>query len=171
MQHLQLQRTLNFTTDDLKANRDGHFSEAQSKKYEPPQVNNLALMVILGHALVIGGILGAVAIVTAKPAMWIVLGIVMALGILPFVLMHNEGNINPTLRADAKHGAVKKVCGIVIFDPLKDANKNRVELYIDGITFKLSNAQSTAFINEEVYCVYYLPLSRTLLTAEPYTEE
>lgn len=170
MQHLQLQQGLKFTTDDLKANRDGHLSDAQAKRYEPPKVDNLAMMVIVGHAVVIGSILGAVAIVTAKPAMWIVLGMVMAFGILPFVLMNNEGNLNPTLRADTKSGKVKKVCGIVIFDPIKTANKNRVELYIDGITFKLSRAQSTVFVNEEVYCIYYFPRSRTLLTAEPYTK-
>lgn len=171
MQHITLQQALKFTTNDLKANRDGRISDAQAKKYELPKVSNLAMMVIMGHALVIGSILAAIAIATAKPAMWIVLGIVMAMGILPFVLVHNEGNINPTLRGDVKSGKVKKVCGMVILDPLKNAKKNRVELYIDGMTFSLSNAKGTAFINEEAYCIYYFPLSRTILTAEPYREE
>ena len=171
MQHLQLQRTLNFTTDDLRANRDGRISEAQYKKYEPPKYSKTVLIVVFGHALVIGGLLGAIAIITGEAAMWIVLGIVLAMGLLPFLLMHNEGNINPTLRGDATNGVVKKACGIVILTPKTRRNKTTyVELYIDGINLNISDKQSSAFIHEEVYCIYYLPLSRTLLSAEPYLE-
>lgn len=166
---LQLQRTLKFSTDDLKANREGQMSEAQALKYIQPEMSKIALVVIFGHALVIGGLLGAIAIITGKVAMWIVLGIVLAMGLLPFVLMHNEGNINPTLRSDSKRGVTKKSCGIVILTPKKRRNNSTyVQLYIDGININISDEQSKAFVNEEVYCVYYLPLSRILLSAEPY---
>lgn len=168
---LQLQRTLKFTLEDLKLNRDGQLSEAQREKHKPPEVSRLALYVIAGHALLIGGLLGAIAIITGEFAMWIVLAIVVALGLLPFLLMNNEGNINPTLRGDVQHGVVKKACGITIIKQTKDRNNiSSYELYVDDLTLKLTASQASAFINEEVYCVYYLPLSRTLLSAEPYLD-
>src|SRR5688572_27680062 len=102
MKHLTLQTTLKFNADDLKANRDGRVSTTQFEKYKPAEVNRLAVYVIMGHVLVIGGILGAIALVTGKAAMWIVFGVVVAAALLPFVLLQNEGNIKPTLRGDVK---------------------------------------------------------------------
>ncbi|MEM9953728.1 MAG: hypothetical protein AAF846_19115 [Chloroflexota bacterium] len=168
MQHLQLQRTLNFTVDDLRANQEGRISEAQFEKHKPPEVSKLALYVILGHAIVIIGLLGAIAIVAQRPAMWIVVGVVVALGLLPFLVMNNEGNINPTLRGDVQKGKVKKACGIAIITKNQGRTATSYELYIDGITLKLTANQAGAFISERDYCVYYLPLSLTLLSAEPY---
>ena len=170
MQHLQLQRILKFNTDDLKLNREGHLSEAQHDKHKPPEVSKLALYVIGEHAILIGGLLGTIAIITGKLAMWIVLAIVLGLGLLPFVLMNNEGDINPTLRGDVKNGVVKKACGITIITKTTNNNVSKYELYVDGLTLKLTTNQASAFINEETYCVYYLPLSKTLLSAEPYHE-
>ncbi|GAB5490521.1 MAG: hypothetical protein Phog2KO_07360 [Phototrophicaceae bacterium] len=168
---LQLQRTLKFNTDDLKLNREGQLSEAQHDKHKPPEVSKLALYVIGGHALLIGGLLGAIAIITGKLAMWIVLAIVLGLGLLPFVLMKNEGDIKPTLRGDVKNGFVKKACGITIITQTKNRdNVSSYELYVDGLTLKLTANQASAFVSEEIYCVYYLPLSKTLLSAEPYNE-
>ncbi|MGJ3241050.1 MAG: hypothetical protein ACFE0Q_20235 [Anaerolineae bacterium] len=169
MQHLQLQRTLKFTTDDLRANREGRLSDAQHDKHKPPEVSRLALYVVIGHAVVIVSILGAIALLTGSTAMWIVVGAMLVLGLLPFIIMNNEGNINPTLRGDVKQGAVKQVCGMAIVK--KETNRHhisRYELYIDGMSFKLSATQAGGFISEQDYCVYYLPLSKTLLSAEPY---
>ncbi len=168
---LQLQRSLKFTLDDLKLNRSGQLSEAQHEKHKPPEVSRLAFYVIAGHAILIGGLLGAIAIITGKFAMWIVLAIVLGLGLLPFLLMNNEGNINPTLRGDVQNGVVKKACGITIIKQTTDRNNvSSYELYVDDLALKLTASQASAFINEEVYCIYYLPLSRTLLSAEPYLD-
>ena len=171
MQHLQLQRTLKFTTEDLQANREGQISDAQHQKYKPPEFSKLALGIIAGHAVLIVGLLGAIALISGKPAMWIVVGIVLALGLLPFLLLNNEGNINPTLRGDIKHGVVKKTCGIAIITEKKLRNRVVYELYINGVTLKLSSAKAAGFINEQDYCVYYLPLSKTVLSAEPYQDD
>ncbi|MGB7339117.1 MAG: hypothetical protein WBC91_09520 [Phototrophicaceae bacterium] len=169
MQHLQLQRILNFNVDDLRANREGKISEAQHDKHKPPEVSKLALYVIFGHAIVIVGLLGAIAIISARPAMWVVVGVVLALGLLPFLIMNNEGNLNPTLRGDVQKGRVEKVCGIAFITQNKDRNNiSSYELYIDGMTFKVTSSQASAFIHEQDYCIYYLPLSKTLLSAEPY---
>lgn len=168
MQQVQLQRIFKFTTDDLKANRTGTLSESQVTKNEPPKPNKLVFIVIIGHALVIGGILGAIAIATGEMALWIVLAIVVAMGLMPFVMMGNEGNINPAFRNDIEAGKVRKVCGMVIVHKIERENRTpKYELYIDGLAFQLSTPQAGAFVSEKDYCIYYLPLSKKILSAEP----
>lgn len=166
MKHLTLQTILKFNADDLKANRDGHVSTKQFEKYKPAEVNRLAVFVIMGHVLVIGGILGAIALFTGKAAMWIVFGIVVAAALLPFVLLQNEGNIKPALRGDVKVGKVMKACGIVILTERK-GRQIYYDLYVDGVTLQISATQAAAFVHEDSYCIYYLPRSLMLLSAEP----
>ncbi|MEL6526358.1 MAG: hypothetical protein AAFQ07_11680 [Chloroflexota bacterium] len=171
MQLMTLQRNLNFTTDDLKANREGAVSDAQRERHQPAEVSKLAHYVILGHAVVIAGILGAIAIATGELAMWIVLGIVFAAGLLPFVLMQNEANIRPTVKADLERGKVKKVCGrAFITSETSQSRGTRYELIISDLKLRLTAKQAGAFVNEGMYCIYYLPLSQMLLSAEPTTE-
>ena len=109
-----LQRALKFTDDDLASNRDGRMSAAQREAWKPPKPNQLAVMVIAGHVLLITGLLGVIAIVTGKAALWVVVFIVAGLSLLPFVLMQNEGNIRPALRNDIAQGKVSCSCGIAI---------------------------------------------------------
>ena len=166
MSHLQLQRTLQFSVDDLRENRDGRISEKQRERFKPPEMNKLVMWVLLGHAVFIGGLLGTIAIMTGSIAAWIVLGVVLAFALFPFLSMRNEGNLTPLLRGDYEAGRVKQACGIVILTE-KQGRKVYYELYIDGITLKISAKEAAAFINEEVYCVYYLPGSLKLISAEP----
>jgi hypothetical protein len=166
MKHLTLQTTLKFTADDLKSNRDGRVSKRQFEKYKPPEINKMAIYVLLGHGVLIGGILGAIAIATGETAMWIVFAIVVAAAFLPFVLLNNEGNLTPVVRGDVLAGVVEKTCGIVILTE-HSGREIYYELYIDSITLKISRSQAAAFVHGDSYCIYYLPKSRTLLTAEP----
>jgi hypothetical protein len=166
MKHLTLQTLLKFTADDLKANREGRISSKQFEKYKPAEVNRLAVYVILGHVLVIGGILGAIAIAVGKWEMWIVFAIVVGAALLPFVLLQNEGNIKPALRGDVKAGKVAKACGIVILTERKGRSVY-YDLYVDGVTLQISANQAEAFVHGDSYCVYYFPHSLMLLTAEP----
>jgi len=166
MSLLQLQRTLKFDVDDLRANRDGRMSERQRGKYQTPQPNKLVIGVIIGHGVLITGILGAIAIATGERALWVVLGIVVAVAFIPFVLMQNEANIKPTLKSDVNKGKVAVACGIVILTA-KGNNNPYYELYVDGVTMRITPSQASAFVDKETYCVYYLPLSYMLLTAEP----
>jgi hypothetical protein len=166
MSYLQLQRTLQFSVDDLRENREGRISEKQYEKFQPPKVNQLVLWILLGHAALITALLGTIAIMTGSLAAWIVLGMVMALGILPFAVMKNEGNVIPLLRNDYEAGRVKQACGIVILSEKKGRNVY-YELYVDGVMLKISKKEAGAFIHEETYCVYYLPRSLKLISAEP----
>lgn len=171
MQLITLQRNLNFTTDDLKANREGSVSDAQVEKHKPAEVSTLATYIIIGHAVVIAGLLGAIALITGEVALWVVLAIVLGLGLMPFVIMRNEGNIRPTVRADLERGTVKKTCGRAFVTSESSRSRGtRYQLYINELTLTLTAKQASAFVNEGMYCVYYLPLSQILLSAEPTSE-
>lgn len=159
----QLQRSLKFTEDDLAANRAGRLSEAQLERMQPPRVSQLATMVILGHMALIGGILGLIALLTGEAILWLVLLIVLGLGALPFIMMQNEGNLRPVLRADILRGKVASSSGTVF---LEARSNRRVDLLINGQTVRLTPRQAGAFRHEGDYTIYYLPQSHHLLSAE-----
>jgi len=163
MRQQQLQRTLKFTEDDLNANRSGRLSDAQRERLEPPKVNRLVTMVIVGHMALIGGILGLIALLTGEAILWLVLLIVLGMAALPFVMMQNEGNLRPVLKADILRGKVASSSGAVFLEP---RSNRRVDLLIDGIAVEMSPRQAGAFQHGGEYTVYYLPQSKRLLTAE-----
>lgn len=167
----RLQRAMNFETVDLEANRSGKLSERQREAYRPPEFNPLVLWVLGGHAAVILLLLGSIAVLTGSRAMWTVLVIVMMLALLPFVLLRNEGNIQPALRADVARGKVAKVCGYVVPQERKSRGVSTFHLSVAGITLRLTRKQTEGFVSGQPYCLYYLPDSRTLLTAEPTTDQ
>jgi hypothetical protein len=167
MSQLQIMQQLKFTTGDLQANRAGTMSEAQRDKFKPAEPNLLVVGVVVGHLLLIGGILGVIAFVTGERALWVVFAIVCVLMALPFVLLQNEGNISPLLKADAKAGKVKMTCGMAIIEQ-KQGRTVYHTLTINSVTMRLSATQVTAFIHGRHYCAYYLPQSKTLLSAEPH---
>jgi hypothetical protein len=161
----QLERSLKFTQEDLAMNREGRMSPAQRAAWKPPRPNQLAVMVIGGHVLLIGGLLGLIALITGKAALWIVVLIVVGLTLLPFVLMQNEGNIRPALRNDVAQGKVACACGIAILQR-RQGRQISYDLSVGGVTVSLTAAQAGAFRNQEQYCIYYLPHSLTLVSAE-----
>jgi len=163
MSQVTLQRMLKFTDADLAANRQGKLSVKQRERMQPPKFNRLVMFVILGHMVLIGGILGAIALVTGEAVLWLVLLIVLGLGAVPFITLQNEGNLNPILKADVLSGKVVSRSGMVFLD---EQSRQRVDLQIDGIVLKLLPRQAAAFKHEDEYTVYYLPQSLHLLTAE-----
>ena len=166
MNRIDMMRVLKFDMDDLSKNRDGDISDKQRQLNAPPEISKLVYIVILVHLALIGGILGAIALFTGETALWIVFFIVMGLGAMPFVVLQNEGNVRPLLRGDIENGRVKSTSGIAILE----ARKGRYPYFlltIDGITMKLNKTQATVFKHGETYCAYYLPLSKTLVSAEP----
>ncbi len=163
MNQQQLQRVLKVTDADLAANREGRLSEVQQQRMQPPKVNQLVLYVILGHLLLIGGLLGTIALVTGEAILWLVLLIVIGLGAFPFITIRNEGNIKPTLKSDVLRGKVVSTNGVVFLEP---KGSRRVNLLVNGKSIEATPRQAAAFQNEGEYIVYYLPQSHLLISAE-----
>jgi len=161
-------QAMNTRPADLQANRDGRISERQRESFGQPQFKPIVHVVIWGHALFIGGLLGAIAIVSGSTAMWLVLGLVTALGAFPFIVMQNEGSYRPVLKNDLAAGTVAQVTGLVILQK-REGRRPKHEVIIAGHRFSVSDKAFAAFENHESYRVYYLPRSAVLLSAE-YTE-
>jgi hypothetical protein len=159
----RLASALKFTPEDLEANRNGRMSEAQRKPYAVPQVSRIAIYVILGHALLLVGIFGAIAIVVNEPALWGILLLVAGLALLPFFVSRNEFLRRPVVQDDVNRGKVARVCGVVEL-PMEN---NRYHLHIEGKQFRnLTLKVWGAFRPNQAYCIYYLPQSSIILSAE-----
>jgi hypothetical protein len=165
MSQLQLMKTLQFSTEDLRTNRDGHISDLQRERFTPPKPNKLVVMVMFGHLIVIGGILAALAVVNQSTALLVVMGVVVLMMFAPFGWVQQKNQQRPIVQDDIARGAVEKACGIAILVE-KKIRKTYFELTIEGITMEISPAQAESFKQGRTYCVYYLPGSKTLLSAE-----
>lgn len=161
-----LMRALKFNEHDLEANRAGTMSDAQRERLGPAQFSSLVFAVIGIHAVLIVGILGAIAIMTGETALWIVMFAVLGLGLVPFVLMRNEGNLRPAVKNDVSQGKVAQVEGMATLE-IKKGRYTYYELSLGATTFRISSKAYGAFRQGEAYRAYYLPTSETLLTAEP----
>jgi len=166
MSRLELMRNLKFDTEDLRTNRDGKISPTQRERFQPPKLNPVIMLTMLAHLGLVGGIIAVLAILTGSKALWFVLILVTILTLMPFGWMQEAHRVRPVVMSDVNRGKVVKSCGIVI---LRE-NKGRTttfDLLVDGVALAITPSEAAAFRNENRYCVYYLPESKTLLSAEP----
>jgi DoxX len=165
MSQLQLMRILQFTTDDLRTNREGRLSALQRERFTPPKPNQLVVAVVFGHLLAIGGLLFVLALYTKSAALGLVMVIVVLLLFAPFGWVQQKQQQRPVVQDDIAKGKVHQACGNIILTAQKQ-RKVYYELTVDGITLEISAVEAAGFRNEGLYCVYYLPGSKLLLAAE-----
>ncbi|XWX03208.1 hypothetical protein VZO05_11920 [Aggregatilineales bacterium SYSU G02658] len=159
----RLARALKFTAADLEQNRQGRISAAQRQPYTTPPVSRIAVYVILGHGALLLGLLGAIAVVANQPVMWLVLGIVAVMGLMPLFLTRSEFLSRPVVQDDVNRGKVAQVCGVVSLTMEGKRYDLRVGTYeFRGVSLKVWGA----FKQNIAYCVYYLPRSGVILSAE-----
>jgi hypothetical protein len=166
MSQLQLMRILQFTTDDLRTNRDGRLSELQRERFTPPKPNRMVVIVMFGHLIAVGALLAVLAIFTKSAALWVVMGVVVLMMFAPFGWIQQKNQQRPIVQDDIAKGRVEKACGNILLVEKKN-RKIYYELIVSGITLEISQAEAAGFRNEGAYCIYYLPGSRVLLSAEP----
>lgn len=160
-----LLQAFNLREEDIVANRAGRLSERQKTWLAPPKVRGLVLLVIAGHMALIGGLLGAIALITGEPILFFVLLIVLGLGALPFMLIGREGIGRPVLQNDVQRGKVSMIQGTIVPDP--DTVNRRYYVQVGDLRFKVTARVYGRFIANADYRLYYLPDSKTLLSAEP----
>ncbi len=153
---------LKFTEDDLIANREGRMSTRQRNVSKPPAVASIAQWVILGHFVLLVGLLGVIAITANKPILWAILLVVAGLSAMPFMMSRNEFVMRPVLQSDLSKGRVAQVCGHA---HLK-IEGGSTHLYIGGEAFNVTTKISIAFEQGKPYCLYYLPQSKAIVSAE-----
>lgn len=166
MSQLHMMRNLQFTTEDLRSNRDGRISELQRERFTPPPPNKIVVAVVFGHLIAVGALLALLAVVTKSPALWVVMGVVVLMMFAPFGIVQQKNQQRPIVHDDIVKGKVETTCGIAVLTE-KKRRKTYFELTIDGVMMEISPTEAGSFVNERSYCVYFLPGSKTLLAAEP----
>jgi len=162
-------RAMKFKLADLDANREGKLSEHQLELYGPPKFSGVVIAVILGHMLLVGGLLGGIAIIAQVPALFIIMIAVLGLSGLPFMLMGKQGGGRPVFANDVARGRVDTICGYVLLQAEPEAQK--YTLMIEGEVFKISKNAFSGFVHQRPYCLYYLPDSKVILSAEAMQDE
>jgi hypothetical protein len=157
-----LATTLNFTEDDLKANREGRLSAAQQGR-----LRSQVIFGIVGAALMVLVLLGVGLWIVALGSWWVASAF-FTLALLIFVLNRSgRGKFGEEVRA----GAVALAAGEITLTANEVSNPNggvtEYLLTVNGESFVIPRDAFIAFEDNAVYRVYYLPHSRIVLAAEP----
>lgn len=161
----KLMKALNVTPLDLAANRAGQLSKQQRKVLLPPPTSDLVQMVLVGHFLLIVGIVGVIAWAVNEPAMWVVFIVIMAVVGLPLTLVGGRGFKRPVLIQDVQAGEVMQVCGIVRREHVS-GRMGYYRLSIEAHQWHVPSSVYHAVADGSMVCAYYLPQSKHLLALE-----
>jgi hypothetical protein len=83
---------------------------------------------------------------------------------MPIVMIRDQKFMKPELAKDVEQGTVKSVCGDTLRYP-RDGTSNYI-IAIGDTTFDVSSQVYSGFHQAGTYCIYYLPRSRVILSAE-----
>ncbi|HEX2908350.1 MAG TPA: hypothetical protein VHO69_15870 [Phototrophicaceae bacterium] len=158
-----LMAALNFTDEDLEANRDGRLSQRQRQRFAKMQANITTEIYLAGFVGLIGipilvywYHLHSVSWLEAVPP-----ALISSFVCLMLVLSWWERRI--MLAADLREESVETLQGLV---KLEHLGKSGGHFNLQNQNFPLSSKALLAFKNGDPYCIYYAPNTRTLLSAE-----
>ncbi|MCA9890926.1 MAG: hypothetical protein KC546_21260 [Anaerolineae bacterium] len=160
-----LMQALRFDPRDLAANREGNLSQRQITRLQPPRIQGLAFWVMIGHVAVIFAVLGMIAIISQQGGLLLVAVIAAGMTGMPMMMVRDQKFMRPDLGKDVQKGVVKSVCGMTTRHTDPDKKRNYY-ITVDETTFEVTSKMYGGFFQEGNYCVYYLPRSRTIVSAE-----
>jgi len=164
---------LDFKLSDLHANRKGILSKRQRRIAEDSQPNLLIQMVLMGHVVVIIGILIVIVFVsgvTAERLMFLVVASVVIVS--PFLYAMDrisaikKAGLSPE---DVQSGEVLSVCGLVECYP-PPIPTQPAKIRIEGKSFHVPNTLLDVIDSEQPYCAYYTPHGKRIVSIEIVTE-
>lgn len=159
-----LHRAIDFTTDDLNANRQGLLSPKQREQFSHRQQRSQRFLT--GVALIVALMLvGAVLLGTLGI---IVLGIIAlilgVLGIIEYWIGYQ------TYTRDLQYNQVEAIQGVVRYvwrgESALGIATSPSGIRVGDMQFLLLEDQARAFIEGDIYVLYYAPSTHTLLSAE-----
>ncbi|MDX2161219.1 MAG: hypothetical protein SF162_07845 [bacterium] len=177
----RLRRAFRFSDSDIEANRAGTVSDAQKNRRSATGRQNQSVLVVIAIFMPIIGIGAVVTLFGAAPTgssvqtvlcggPGLFMGLFFGFWLLLLVADLVRRFVLPPLkvRADLSAGVVKAVEGRAALDTVRTDGGYNVgyRLKIGGATFRLTLEQYKAFDHRELYHVYYLPRSRTIVSAE-----
>lgn len=166
----QLQQGLQFTDEDLEANRFGKLTASQKQWVKTRYRNHVLIpnMAFLGMLILFDIILMGTTFEDAHDlslSSFLIcqspfLGF-MVFGIWWIKQRHTE------LQTDLQEARVVKTMGSVRLHTEQIKNTIWYHLYLRGIDFELTEKQFLAFRQGEQYTVYYTPKTKLILSAKP----
>lgn len=160
----ELQQVINFTDADLKANVEGHLSFAQREKLHSRKERSLRLLVAVAGGI---SILLTIAILSGTIGI-IVFGIMaFIMGVLALV----EYMVGyQTYNRDLETSQIETIQGVVHYiwrgDSVMGIETRPSGIRVGDVQFLLMEDQARAFIEGEVYALYFAPATHTLLSAQ-----
>lgn len=147
-----------FSEDDLVANRSGQMTKEQRRKLFKQLHNTVLIFIGLILLILFVFSLGQAPTDDQRCFKGILIAVVSYLGV------HTALN----LLIDIYRESVDKVCGFVALDAHAQYRSFRVQyqLRVREVYFALNKAQFLAIRNGELYCIYYAPKSRCILSME-----
>lgn len=158
---LSLASGLNFTGDDLIANRNGRLSDAQAARLR----SRAGCSIIVGTVLVLALAGSGIWLALAEAWLWSIAFFVMAGGLF---WLNRSGRASVTTERQNGQVAMIKGEAILSADDYASPNRKMTEyiLTIGDEAFVLSKDAFSAFEDGDIYTVYYLPKARIVLSAE-----
>lgn len=170
-----LMHGLNFSAEDLAANRDGYMTFEQRARLRR------RAMLDAGSYLAFACLVGlfffmmlSVAFSDNVPSSLILGGLLTLTGmfglgtVIVFGAMAHRWRL---YRADLYKGDVSTTAGSVSLDIQDWGRRASYKVRVERLTFDVSKKALLAFKNGERYRVYYAPNSKTLLSAEPMPDD
>jgi hypothetical protein len=158
-----LQRALNFTREDLKTNRTGVMTDAQSQALQQE-----LFWTVIGY-VVIGAL---VALLLSRSLM----GLLAAVYIVPIIFMVIGGSLwsSYRLKRAIEKNEIESVTGIVRrsieFDRTYRRRRRRIkaryQILIADEIFEVDKSVHDAFVESETYTIYYIPSLERVISGE-----
>ncbi|MEO8606324.1 MAG: hypothetical protein ABI690_00455 [Chloroflexota bacterium] len=166
----KLMQTLNFTEADLTANRDGYLSERQ-KAYWRQRRKLTTIAFRLGQIVVVLLLAGLVQLAAQKNG---IIWLAFIVGLMGLAVLWALGDLlNPATdyQEDLRKGHVYSICGDMKRTSLSKGYARYPHDYyhkmqIETVEFSANGYRWSAFQNGKSYCIYYMPDSKIILSAE-----
>jgi hypothetical protein len=153
---------LDFTAEDLYANRDGILSERQRGKLQRALLRDAILYGVLEVVLVgvVMVMIGGAMRQASEGRLLILVVLLVAASLYPIYIVRQS----LATRADLAAGHVEMAAGRV---ELHDMGRGNFQVFVRLRSFTVSKKVYGAFLNKRHYRVYYAPRLNKILSAEP----
>jgi uncharacterized protein YpmS len=165
-----LMLALDFTAEDLEANRKGRLSEKQRLSLGSRSWKTSLGYSVLSLIFAVFAILPALRLVRVDPAFRdqgdvLLMVFFASLAAIPAGLAFMRWR---KIMTDTVGGTVNSVRGVVSTN-VKQASRGNVRyiLKVQNVEFQVSKAAMQAFTNHAPYIVYFAPITLSVLAAEP----
>ena len=165
----QIRGYLSFDDRDLFANRNGRFSEKQSKKFAELDRSTSRLLLVVAIVILVGAIWRSVVLFNTTESWtdWILPVILFSISIW---LVWGTFNRVDTVVARAE-GVVNFVKVVSKTGSVTDAEIDRTEvssyeMHVGGVAFDNANPALIEYMQGDTYAIYYTNSTRQILSAE-----